>query len=511
VKRIRTESILVALILLVALSVRMWGIDHKLPYMYHPDEPKYVAISQGMFKTGDLNPHFFNYPSLFFYINSFAYIPYYLIGRLSGTFHALTDILPPVSLTMGVTRSPMPTTVLLGRIITVAFSVGTVGLTFAIGKRLSGKTAVGLLASLMLAISPTNVAHSRIVTPDTLVTFFAAASCLTAVWVYQEGSPLHYTIAGVCVGLTASTKYNGALTLLPLLWAHVLRYGKASLKEPRMYLALLFCALGFLATTPFAVIDAATFFADLRSEGLHYATGHEGMEGHTLRWYVHYMWQTAGVIYTLAVLEILRGIYSRLKGISLLSIFAVGYFGFIATFQVRNDRTFLPLTPYAFVLAASFLAHLVSKALRLQAKTLRWLSISAIACLHIAGLALPVSKTITETIQLTAVDCRKAARLWIEDTLPRGAKVALESYAPFVEPTRFSVLAVGRMIEHTPEWYVENGIEYLVFSRGMYGRFYREPQRYGAQVLQYDTMFSRFALTQMFRDDQCEVRIYEVR
>jgi len=64
-KRVNRESILIGIILLIALSVRLWGVNYDLPYIYHPDEPGYIAISQNIFKTGDLNPHFFNYPSLF--------------------------------------------------------------------------------------------------------------------------------------------------------------------------------------------------------------------------------------------------------------------------------------------------------------------------------------------------------------------------------------------------------------------------------------------------------------
>lgn len=172
IKQVNVESILIGLILLTALSARVWGISYDLPYIYHPDEPGYIAISQNIFKTGDLNPHFFNYPSLFFYINAIAYIPYYLFGKLTGVFHAPSDILPPISLAMGVTRAQMPTTVLLGRAVTICFGIGTVGLTYLVGKQITGRTAVGLLASLMVAISPTNVWHSRLITPDTFVTFF---------------------------------------------------------------------------------------------------------------------------------------------------------------------------------------------------------------------------------------------------------------------------------------------------------------------------------------------------
>ena len=295
---------------------------------------------------------------------------------------------------------------------------------------------------------------------------------------------------------------------MPFLSAHLLRHGKRVLRERDLYLALLACGLGFLATTPFALLDFPKFWTDLRFEGQHYATGHEGMEGNTLRWYLNHMWQTANIIYILATLEILRGIYSYSRKTILLSAFPVFYFVFISSFVVRNDQTFLPLTPFLFLLAASFLVHLLSKANELQSRALHKMSILAVACLLGVGLVLPTSKVITDTIRLTTIDGRETARVWISNNLPSGTKIAIESYSPFVEPEKYLVQGVGKMIDYEPEWYIENGFDYLVFSQGMYGRFYLEPERYTAEIAQYDVLFDGFTLTKTFVEDDYEIRIY---
>jgi len=510
-KQVNRELILIGIILLTALSVRLWGVNYDLPYIYHPDEPGYIAISQNIFKTGDLNPHFFNYPSLFFYINALAYIPYYLLGKLIGVFNTPNDILPPISLAMGVTQAPMPTTVLLGRIVTISFGVGTVGLTYFVGKQITGRTAVGVLSSLMVAIAPTNVWHSRLITPDTFVTFFSLASFLASILVYQQGKTWQYVVAGVCVGLTASSKYNGGLIVLPLLLAHFLHYGKAAFKQPKLYLALLFCGVGFLTTTPYAVLDSAKFLTDLRFEAQHYSTGHAGMEGNSLEWYLNYMWNTGGGLYLLAVLGILYGSILRPKETSLLVIFPLVYFAFISSFVVRNDRTFLPLTPFLFVLAAWFLIIVLDKSRKFQNESLRKLFLTVFASLAIAVLAHPISKTIADTQRLTTVNSRETARIWIDNNLPPGAKIAIESYSPFVNPSKFSVQGFGRMIDHEPEWYIQQNFDYLVFSQGMYGRFYREPERYRNEISQYENLFRRFKLEMIFTDGGYEVRVYRVK
>jgi 4-amino-4-deoxy-L-arabinose transferase-like glycosyltransferase len=509
-KQVNRSYLFIALILLIGVSLRIWGLNYDLPYIYHPDEPLSLSIIQPLFKTGDLNPHFFQYPSLFYYINAIAYVPYYLIGKLLGIFTSRNDILAPISLIMGVVRAPMPSIVLLGRTITVIFGVGSVVLIYIIGKQLTGKAIVGMLAALMLAVAIPNVSLSRYITPDTFVVFFATASFLASVLIYKQGKTRYYVIAGICVGLTASTKYNGGLIVLPMILAHFLRYGKLALNNRNLYIALLMCVCGFLIGTPFALLDFPKFWADMKFQAIHYSTGHAGMEGDTLKWYLSYMWRTGGILYVLSILGILQGIYSRSKELILLSSFAVVYFVFINSLVVRNDRTFLPLTPFLFLLAASFLEFLFRKSSTLISNKWRNISKLVLYGLVLITLIFPLSISINRTILVTSTDSRETSRVWIENNLPAGAKIALESYSPYVEPSEFSVQGVVRIIDHDPDWYIQNGYEYLVFSQGMYGRFYDEPNKYGAEISQYNGFFNRFELVKMFNDGNYDIRIYKV-
>lgn len=418
----------ICIIFAISIIVRVWGIGYDLPYVYHPDEPLSITIVQNMFVTGDLNPHFFGYSSLPFYINALAYIPYYALGKLGNVFQTRDDILPLVSLAMGVTKAPFPTAIILQRLVSVCFGVGAVILTFLIGKQITGKKLVGLLAAWMVAVSPSIVAHSRMITPNIYVVFFALAALLASMLIYQQGKTWHYIVAGLCVGFTISSKYNGGLIVLPLLLAHFMRYGKGALKEKNLYLALFLCGAGFLATTPFALLDFPKFYDDFVFYARYYSTAsHAGMEGNTLRWYLDYAWKTGGILYVFSILEISRGVYLRSKEIAITAIFPVVYFGYIATLNIRNDRTFLPIIPFLFVLAASFLVYLWDKTKVLPSKALRTLSIIVLICLTPMSLLLPVSKTFTDIVKLTTINSRETARVWIIDNLPPGSKIALES------------------------------------------------------------------------------------
>jgi hypothetical protein len=138
-----------------------------------------------------------------------------------------------------------------------------------------------------------------------------------------------------------------------------------------------------------------------------------------------------------------------------------------------------------------------------------FLSLTVLASLVIAVLAFPLSKTIVDTQRLTTVDSRETARIWIDNNLPPGSEIAIESYSPFINPSKFSVQ--GRLIDHEPEWYVEKGFDYLVFSQGMYGRFYQNPERYKKEILQYEDFFRRFNIVNVFTDGGYEIRIYKVK
>ena len=502
-----TRTLTFCAVLLLGLALRAYTLGYDLPYIYHPDEPVNVDITQQVFRSSDLNPHFFVYPSLLYYVNDAAYHVYYQLGRLSGTLTTRSDIVPLEELAMGVTKAPQPGLILMSRAITLAFGIGTVALTWLLGVRLLGDWRAAAFASLLVALGPTNVELSRYITPDTLMTFFAVGTVLAATRVARDGRLADYVLAGLLAGLTASTKYNGALVILPIVVAHFLRV-KPSRKSVWLLALTSGCAAaGFFAATPFALLDPYTFADYVKFVGSQYHSGHVGMEGNTVPWYFSYMRKTAGLMYGVALLEVTRGVVSRSKPIMLLSIFPVAYFIFISGFEIRNDRTFLPITPFLFLLAASFLSHVFEITSRIEPPGWRRACRAAIACIAAIGVAQPAAVSARDTYQRSQVDSRRTARVWIDEHLPQGSRIAIEPYAPFIDPRRFSIQAFENIIAHDAAWYASNGFQYVIASEGMYGRFYLEPDRYAAQVASYNKMFNELAPLRVFNDGRYEIRI----
>jgi 4-amino-4-deoxy-L-arabinose transferase-like glycosyltransferase len=510
-KKENKNLLLISMIFLIAISARIWGISYDLPYIYHPDEPWPIRIAHHMLGTGDLNPHFFDWSSFVLYTNLFVQAVYYSIDKLLGFREISTISNPLVEITMGVTYTSEPMLVILGRCVTMLFGIGTIAAIIRAGRELSTTLQAGMAAGLMMAVSPTSVSLNRFITPDTFATFFLTMTFLASIFIFRQGKTWSYILAGICMGLAVSSKYNSGLIVIVIFAGHFLRTGLSGYKDHRLFLALFISILAFIAATPFALLDFPKFYADFLSTGQHYSTGHPGMEGDPLTWYLSYAWRSGGIFYIFAVLEMSFGIYSRSKETILLSIFPVTYFLFISNFIVRNDRTFLPVTPFLFLLAALFLIRLWNISSNLQQKVSRQLFTILLICLFITGLFQSSLKTITDTIQLTTVDSRETARVWIDNNVQAGDKIMVESYSPFVDPARFSVQGVGRIIEHEPQWYIDQEIDYLVFSEGMFGRFYDKSGRYEYETSKYDLFFSRFQLVKIFTDGGYEVRIYKVK
>ena len=82
----------ILLLLLVGLGVRVWGSSWGLPHLYHPDEDKIVSHALA-FGKGDLNPHYFGWPSLQMYVMFVIYGVYFVSGWLLDHFASPSEFL----------------------------------------------------------------------------------------------------------------------------------------------------------------------------------------------------------------------------------------------------------------------------------------------------------------------------------------------------------------------------------------------------------------------------------
>src|SRR5438876_2833656 len=79
----RTARLLGALLAL-GLALRLWGLTWGLPWAFHPDEIYYVDKAEEMVRTGDLDPRYFQNPTLFTYLVAVELVVIRALGPLAG-------------------------------------------------------------------------------------------------------------------------------------------------------------------------------------------------------------------------------------------------------------------------------------------------------------------------------------------------------------------------------------------------------------------------------------------
>src|SRR5262249_21514309 len=146
------------IVLAVALFFRLHALRWGLPDVLEEATPLRKAWDMwgwGPAGAFHLNPHFFNYPTLTFYLQMIAQALLYAVLRLGGRI--------PSNLDFRALYVTDPSAFLIaGRLVTVLFAAGTVAVLYATGKRLGG-TAGGLLAAGLLAVNPVHLAQSVVV------------------------------------------------------------------------------------------------------------------------------------------------------------------------------------------------------------------------------------------------------------------------------------------------------------------------------------------------------------
>ncbi len=120
--------------------------------VYHPDEFAYVGITYRMLHTKSWNPHYYHNPPLNIYTNRYLF---QLMGAQKLPFH------PEYS-----DREIAPFQLyVVARLMSALYSLLTVALVFATGRSAFGRKT-GLIAALLIGLSPLTVQHAHYATPN---------------------------------------------------------------------------------------------------------------------------------------------------------------------------------------------------------------------------------------------------------------------------------------------------------------------------------------------------------
>ncbi len=459
------NMIILYLILLAAFLVRIIGLDWNLPHsmfaLYELDEYYTVKIALRMLRERNFNPGSFMWPSLYFYIQAFAYGNYCFWALLMGFLQSLNDL-------------TIREVYLVGRMTTVLFGVGNVLLVYLIGKRMYSKK-VGLIASLFLSFSLLHVKYSRLIRPDIPMAFFITLSFFFIYLVYERGKTKDYLLATIFAGFSIATKYTGVILIVPIFLAHLFR----GLKEKRslfyiffnkkVLIVLLFIAVGFFIAFPYGFLQFPHLLHTIRGwlRGLNKITASQPGEINSWVYYItHSLNHNLG--YPLAVFSLIAVIYGilthRKKDILLLS-FPLLYYFIMGSFTRHGDRYILPIFPFLSVIAAMFLVKMISRIPFSQNKRNFALAIVAFFLILLPGI-----KVIRYVKIMTQKGTRIEAKEWIKENIPQGKRIAYEYYFPYFSGYKMkNMYTVG---VRSFNWYKDK-FDYIIVNSARYDRYFK--------------------------------------
>jgi len=362
-------------ILIIGALLRITGYKWGLPdathlYSFHPDEGINISAALRIF-AGDKEPGFYNYSSLYFYITSYVL-----------TFASGWGIL---NIKETLTQENLTTIYMCGRITSLIFSIGTIGIVFAIGYKLKGYL-LALIASLLYALTPILVMHSKFIAVDGMCGFFVALTIFCAILLNNTDENnlknkkylTSLILCGVCAGLAMGVKYNGIIVFLVPFTVELLKLINKKSKFNNFIIATVImgvCALiTFLITTPGVFLNNAQFVKDFTYEINHMRTGHgdEFVNTGNGLIYTFNMNMRNGLGWPFAVFSIISlftALFSRNNTLKSMAIFGLVYYISISLSEVRFARYLIPIMPVLAILTA-YLFYYFIKNNKIMVKTL---------------------------------------------------------------------------------------------------------------------------------------------
>jgi hypothetical protein len=412
----------------MAACLRLLHLGWGLPSLLEEAMPLKVALGMIDPASGrvDLDPHFFNYPSLSIYLHLIVTQVVFGVGRVVGLYSTPADFL----LSFHVDPTPI---VVAARLVHALADVATVWAVFRIARRFS--PAAGWIAAWLVAFSPVLLHTERTLIVDTLETTLLAWS-IERLLAWQADPARHrLLVSALLLGLAASTKYHAAPFVAPWLWIVHRREPTRFARHASMGIAS--ALLGFLATSPYLVIDAGAAWKDLAFEREHLASGHLGSEGHrSLVFHLINLGRTLGPV-GLILLCIAPMLAPRDGRRPVLFALCAGALLLVAPIVIARydaERYLAPAVPVAAVIAATAGAALLERA--------RGRTLFATRAALVLGMAGPVAVLGVRAATEGADDTQRRAKSWCEHHLPSNALVIQEGWsAPLVSRWKKNELA----------------------------------------------------------------------
>ena len=238
----------------VAYALRIWHVRVGLPDFGEEAIPFRRALAMWGWETGrpDWSPHFFHYPSLSLYLHHLLQRGHVAWGLLTGGFANANDYY----LRYQIDPTPM---VVLARLLGMTADAATVVGVAVMGERI--RRGAGLAAATLVAFAPVMILTSRAIQADPLMTAFAVWAVERMLAYHDRGGARRLAAALVLIGLATGTKYTAVALIVPLAWVLARRLRWRAL--PVGVVAVAAVGAVVLTTSPYILADLPTFVRDV--------------------------------------------------------------------------------------------------------------------------------------------------------------------------------------------------------------------------------------------------------
>ncbi|MBI3070388.1 MAG: glycosyltransferase family 39 protein [Candidatus Levybacteria bacterium] len=433
-------NLFLILILTLAATLRLYGLDWDQGFHLHPDERAIVmfttplqlpeTIAEFFSPTSPWNPHFFAYGSFPLYLLKIVGGALSIVNPLYGVYNQIN---------------------LVGRFLSVFFDLGTLFIIFLLGRKLFN-VRVGLLGTLFYSMSVLSIQLSHFYAVDTPLTFFILLTLYALVRFYERPTKIRAVVVGIFFGLSLATKISASVLVVAIGMTIAIDFLLLFLKNPHrphIWLShlpifakrlILDGVLIVIATiTTFAIVEPYAFI-DFKTFWLHnmqqrqmiydpftfpYTLQYVGKIPYFYELKNIFLWGQGPALATLSFFGVIYLTYTAMKQLNNKTIIVLAffwaYFLMVGNFAIGFMRYMLPLYPLLSLFAAAFFFR-ITKSILPRSK------LSLFFIFHFYFFIFILIWPLSFINIYTKPNTRVLASDWINQNIERGKTLAIEHW-----------------------------------------------------------------------------------
>ena len=407
---------------------------------YHADEQAIIkCISNMNPEKHDFNPHHFDVPTLFIYLVALSL-------KVASAFKLI--IVRPDIVFYFFNPGEIAKFYMVGRILAVSFSLGSIYLTYLLGSRI-GSPRAGLLACLFLAITPLYAVNSHFMYFDIPQLFWMLCAAIFTINILKSDRLLWYSLAGISAGLAASTKYYGGLIMLMVPLAHFLKGRQMHRRHQGLLVTLALALCAFLVGSPYIVLDFREFLTESWT-----VTDKGALDIGGISFYLSNFPRSTGWVLCLGLIAgILTAFAKRKKADLLLAIWVLCYVLIMGVFSKKYIHYMIPAIPFSILLMVKTFASVRNKvAARLLVLIVLFPTLLHTICYE----------------SYFSQDIRMATGKWVAENLAEGTSIGIPTtpwlfHTPPINRRKYNIVTADptthEFAELVPDYYLVGDYE----------------------------------------------------